>query len=178
MKITITDQFLWDVYKYLEKIGEIVDNIPKKRQDFYNLGGIKNPIFKKYQREIKKKQFSDFISWLKKKNYIKAKRLQGIESIILTKEGINRAIRARFKVEVKNLNKRKDGNWIMIIFDIPQKSKKSRTLLRSILKNLGYKMFQQSVWITPYDVSEKTEDLLQFYALDKFVRIFLVKDLS
>ena len=65
----------------------------------------------------------------------------------------------------------------MVIFDIPQTHKKARNLLRSVLKNLGYKMFQQSVWVTPYDVSEKTETLLQHYSLDKYVKIFLTEDL-
>jgi len=66
----------------------------------------------------------------------------------------------------------------MIIFDIPEKYKSKRELLRSILKNLGYKMFQQSVWVAPYDIYEKTEQLLQFYVLDKYVKIFLVEELE
>ncbi|MBI3631407.1 MAG: CRISPR-associated endonuclease Cas2 [Candidatus Staskawiczbacteria bacterium] len=65
----------------------------------------------------------------------------------------------------------------MIAFDIPQKHRKARELLRSILENLGYKMFQQSVWVTSYDVSEKTERLLQAYSLDNYVKIFLVEKL-
>lgn len=36
-------------------------------------------------------------------------------------------------------------------------------------------MFQQSVWITSYDVSEKTEKLMQLYSLDKYVKIFLIE---
>ena len=71
----------------------------------------------------------------------------------------------------------KDGKWIMIIFDIPQEYRKARNLLRSILQNLGYKMFQQSVWVTPYDVSEKTEMLLQKYLLDQYVKIFIIEEL-
>ena len=178
MKISITDKFLWDLYGYLEGVGDIVRSVPKRRLDFYNLGGIKNPIFEKYRREKSKKQFADLIRWLKKKNYIKIENLKGKEAVILTKNGIDKAIKARFKVEEKNFQKRKDGKWIMIIFDIPQKYDKSRNLLRSVLKNLGYKIFQQSVWVTPYDVSDKTEELLQFYDLDEFVRIFLIEKID
>ena len=178
MKVLITDKFLWDVYEYLEEIGDIVRRFPKKRLDFYNLGGVKNPIFEKYRGERSKKQFSDLVRWLKMKNYIKVDKLKGKETVILTKKGIDKAIKARFKAEENKFNKRKDGKWIMIIFDIPQKYNKSRNLLRSILKNLGYKIFQQSVWVTPYDVSEKTEELLQFYNLDEFVRIFLIEKID
>lgn len=178
MKISITDRVLWDIYSQLEKIGNIVRSIPLKRLDFYNLGGLKNPIFEKYRIEKNKKQFADLIRWLKKKNYIKIEQLKGKEAVMITKKGIDKAIKARFKVEEKNFKKRKDGKWIMIFFDIPQKYNKSRNLLRSILKNLGYKLFQQSVWVTPYDVSDKTEELLQFYDLDEFVRILLIEKLD
>ena len=178
MKVLITDKFLWDIYKYLEEIGSVIRSIPKKRQDFYNLGDMNNPIFEKYRKERSQRQFSDFIRWLKEKNYIKVANLKGKEAIMLTKKGIDRAIIARFKAEEKKLQKRKDGKWIMIIFDIPKEHNKSRNLLRSILQNLEYKMFQQSVWVSPYDISDKTEELLQFYNLDEFVRIFLIEKLD
>ena len=84
-------------------------------------------------------------------------------------------MKASFKIE--KMAKRKDGKWIMIIFDIPQNHKKDRELLRSILINSGFKMFQQSVWITPYDVSEKIEKLLQMHSLDKYVKIFIIEEI-
>ncbi len=112
---------------------------------------------------------------MKRNGYIKAKNLENKQGIILTKEGISRALKASFKIE--NGKKRKDGKWAMLIFDVPEKYRKSRSLLRSILHNLGYKMFQQSVWISPYDVSEKTEKLLQIYSLDEYVKIFLIEEI-
>ena len=84
-------------------------------------------------------------------------------------------MKASFIIEGKK--KRDDGKWAMLIFDVPEKYRKSRDLLRSVLHNLGYKMFQQSVWITPYDVSDKTEKLLQMYNLDEFVKIFLIEEI-
>ncbi len=179
MKISVTDKFLWDAYIYLEQIGDIVKKVPKSRREFYKLyHGYQNPVFEKYRKEKSKKQFTDFIRWLKVKNYIKVSNLQGRETVMLTKKAIDKAIIAKFKVEKHNYKKRKDGKWIMLIFDIPKQYEKSRKLLRSILENLGYKIFQHSVWINPYDISEKTEELLKFYALDEFVRIFLVDKLD
>jgi CRISPR-associated endonuclease Cas2 len=65
----------------------------------------------------------------------------------------------------------------MLIFDLPKKYNKSRDLLRSILRNLGYKLLQQSVWVTPYDVSEETEKLLENHSLETFVKIFLIEEI-
>lgn len=172
----LTDQFLWDIYNYLEKIRDGTKFVLRRRQTLYDvLPGPKNPIFDKYQKEANKRQFNNLVYFLKKNNYIKVKNLQGKKAIIITKKGKDKALKSRFKFESINLQKRKDGKWIMIIFDIPKKHNKSRNLLRSILQNLGYKMFQQSVWITPYNVSQKTEKLLQFYSLDNYIRIFLIE---
>lgn len=107
---------------------------------------------------------------LKRNNYIQSKNLQGKKAIILTKKEISKAMKTSFKIMDKK--KRKDGKWITVIFDIPKSHEKSRALLRSILQNLGYKMFQHSVWITPFNVSEKTENLLQHYSLNGCVKYF------
>lgn len=173
MKLPITDEFLWDIYRLLDKTGDISNFILRRRRTIYDVLPDSNLIFKKYRKQNNKIKFHQLIYYLKKNNYIKVKNLQNKQAIMITKEGLNKVLRASFKIEGRA--KRKDGKWIMLIFDIPQKYKKSRNLLTSVLHNLGYKMFQQSVWITPYDVSEKTEKLLQFYLLDDFIKIFLIE---
>ena len=176
MRPCITDKFLWDIYSFLEGTGDVLGCVFRPYPTMRNsLPGPKNPIFKKYQKERGKRKFSKLIYYLKRKGYIKIKKLENKQAIILTKEGISKALRASIKLE--NDKKRKDGKWIMLIFDIPQEHKKARALLRSILYNLGYKMFQQSVWISPYDVSGKTEKLLQLHSLDNYVKIFLIEEI-
>lgn len=179
MKILLTDKVLWDVYNFLEEVGDTAYFIFRRRRTFYDImPGPRNPVAEKYRREENRRQFSTLVYYLKKHNYIKVKNLQGKKAIILTKKGIDRALTAKFKIENNQLKKRKDGKWIMIIFDIPQKHNRARNLLRSVLKNLEYKIFQHSVWVTPYDVFERTEELLQQHSLDKYVKIFLVEQIQ
>ncbi len=173
MKTFITDKFLWDVYNFSCAGKDILNLFLRPYPTMYNsLPGPKNPVFKKYRKEMGVKNFSKLIYYLKTKGYIRMEGLRGKSAIMITKEGIGRTLKASFKLDRK---RRKDGKWVMIAFDIPQRYKKSRNLLRSILYNLGYKMFQQSVWISPYDVSDKTEKLLQMHSLDKYVKIFLIE---
>lgn len=177
MKKFVTDQFLLDmVYPFVDVAGDVVDFLlSNKYRQIHIMFGTDNPVIRKYKKDARAKHFNQFVYYLKKKNYVKAVSLQNKTALMLTKEGFNRVLKASFKMAEKN--KRKDGKWIMIAFDVPQKHFKARNLLRSILQNLGYKMFQQSVWVTPYDVSEKTERLLQFYSLEKYVKIFLVEEM-
>ncbi len=174
MKLSITDEFLLDLYGIIERVGDVADFMLNPHAIKY-MPGLKNPIFKKYRHQKNKIKFNNLIHYLKKNNYIKVKNLENKKAIILTKDGLDKALKASFKIGLKN--KRKDGRWVMLIFDIPQKYRKSRDVLRSVLYDLGYKMFQQSVWVTPYDVSEKTERSLQFYSLEKFVKIFLIEEI-
>jgi len=172
MKLTVTEEFLWDIYSVLEKAGDVAGFILNPRAVKF-MPGIKNPIFEKYRHQKSKMRFEQLLYYAKRKKYIRIKSSEGNKTIILTKEGLSKALKASFKIELKG--KRKDGKWIMLVFDIPQKYRKSRDLLRSILCSLGYKLFQQSVWVTPYDVLSKTEESLQFYSLDKFVKLFLIE---
>jgi len=175
MKLPITDQFLLDFLEVASDIGHIAYGRKHKMGDL--LIPLEDPIYEKYRKMKNRRQFSNFISYLKRNNFIKVRNLQGKQAFLLTKKGLDEAIKASFKKEKDYFKKRKDGKWIMVIFDIPKSHKKSRNLLREILLNLGYKLFQHSVWVSPYDVSERTEELLQVYSLDKFIRIFLINEI-
>ena len=174
MKLSITDEFLWDVYTILQKAEDAAVFILNPRAIKF-MPGLRNPIFEKYRHDRNREKFKKLVYYAKTRGYIKVKNLEGKKAIILTKEGLNKALKASFIMEDKK--KRSDGKWTMLIFDVPEEYKKSRDLLRSILHNLGYKIFQKSVWITPYDVSGKTEKLLQMYNLDEFVKIFLIEEM-
>ncbi len=177
MKISITDKFLWDLYTFVEKTDDLVDFILSS--DYRKVSillGDQDPIIRKYYKDIGRKNFSKLIHYLKKNNFIKSKNLENKKAIMITNKGIDKVLKTSFDIEVNK--KRKDGKWIMLMFDVPEKSRRSRRLLRSILHNLGYKIFQKSVWISPYDVSKKTEKLLQLYSLDKYVKIFLIEKVN
>lgn len=49
--------------------------------------------------------------------------------------------------------------WVILIFDIEEKSRKLRDILRLKLKNIGFGMLQQSVWITPLPIAK---DMMEF----------------
>src|SRR3989344_4478130 len=179
MKLPITDQFLWDIFNATSKVEDILRFLvhpPRTWGDVF--WDTDNPIYRKYHKSLNPQKFARLIYHLKKSNLIKIESLKGNHALMLTKKGFDKAVRAQFNLENDSMEKRKDGKWIMLIFDVPEKYKKSRELLRNILYKLKYKMFQQSVWISPYDVSERTEELLQEYSLDGFVKIFLIEEIK
>lgn len=57
--------------------------------------------------------------------------------------------------------KKWDGKWRIVIFDIEEKQRKFRDRLRAKLRELGFGMIQESVWLTPFDI---VADLREFLA--------------
>ena len=175
MRLPFTDQFLLDVYNLIEKVDETFDLFGKRTmKDVYcpELYKLK----KKYQRKKARRQFSRLVYYLKKKGYIKIKNLEQKQAILITKKGADKILKIRFKARQKK--KRTDGKWQMVIFDIPERKRSLRDLLRENLQLLGYKMLQQSIWVCPYDVSKETESIIRKYSLDSYVKLFLIEEIE
>jgi DNA-binding transcriptional regulator PaaX len=108
----------------------------------------------------RKKLIQKRISSLKARGYIK-KTEKGWE---LTPKGRIEIIKIilRKKLEMKKW----DGKWRIIIFDIPELSRKDRDFLRRELKWIGFVELQKSVWIFPYDMERELMALLKLWKLE------------
>jgi len=174
MKFQVTDQFLWLVYSFGDTVSDLLyAGRPRGLQDF-------NPEAKKFWREIQKKknkkQFKRFVSYLRTKGYIKENEAGVEKGILLTKKGEQKALALDCKLVEKE--KRKDGKWIMVMYDIPEKKKRQRFFLRRDLKELGYKKLQNSIWICPYNTYKETEKIIEGYLLTSYVKIFLIEEIK
>jgi phenylacetic acid degradation operon negative regulatory protein len=98
--------------------------------------------------------------------------------VLLTPLGKKKALKLKyFQINKRErLKKRKDGKWIMIIFDIPEKKRKWRDELRGFLYNLGFQVLQKSVWISPYNVLDRLREIVTTLSLDKYTRVFLIEE--
>ena len=96
--------------------------------------------------------------------------------MILTPKGLERVFNIKIKLTEKT--KRKDRKWQMVFFDIPEQRRKDRDMFRRQLKYLGYQKLQQSIWVSPYEVLNDTQNLIKNYKLDRFVRLLLVEEIK
>jgi len=100
---------------------------------------------------------------------------------------VEEAGRKKFKVTLKGRvklfkylrHKRKwDGKWRIVIFDIPERKKKMRDFFREKLEELGYRKLQESVWICPYNIADKTEEVIELCAAQPYIHYLLVEELD
>ncbi|OGK29397.1 CRISPR-associated endonuclease Cas2, partial [Candidatus Roizmanbacteria bacterium RIFCSPHIGHO2_12_41_18] len=102
----------------------------------------------------------------------------GLAEIVLTKDGETKAI--RFKIDEIKIKKpaKWDGEWRVVIFDIPEKFKKAREALRNKLKDLGFVKLQESVFIFPYECEDEINFITEVFLIRPFVKFMRVKSFT
>lgn len=70
------------------------------------------------------------------------------------------------------MSKKWDGIWRLVSFDIPEEKKKERNRLRKKLKELGFGMFQESLWVTPHELGEQFAQFLEEVNLRKYCLVW------
>lgn len=71
-----------------------------------------------------------------------------------------------------------DKNWRVVFFDIPERFKKKRDYFTSELRALGFKPWQRSVWICPYDRTKEVDLLAEELGLWPYVEYLIVKSVT
>jgi DNA-binding transcriptional regulator PaaX len=94
------------------------------------------------------------LSRLIKAGYITFAEENGKKRLQLTKKGEWFAARIGEGTLIPKKPKRWDGKWRMLVFDIPERRRKSRDQIRLTLTGLGFKRLQDSVWVYPYDCED------------------------
>ncbi len=61
---------------------------------------------------------------------------------------------------IMSLTRKWNKKWIIVIFDIEEASRGQRSMLRNMLKNVGFGMLQQSVWITPLPIGQDMKEFI------------------
>ena len=94
---------------------------------------------------------------LQKREYIREEIQNKNKRIIITSRGKVEILRSKIFQKKKE---KWDGKWRIVIFDISEKQRRGRNLIRRELRWLGFKELQKSVWIFPYDIELELKDLI------------------
>ena len=66
--------------------------------------------------------------------------------------------------------KRWDGQWRLVLVDIPEKRRGARDAFRVHLTDLGFEQLQKSVWVYPYECKSEVDFLIEYYEVRPFAR--------
>lgn len=117
------------------------------------------------------KQISNELRNLKRSDLIKAitKTKDGKYNIELTEKGKIKAIEYSLLRKLKIKNKKWDGKWRMLIFDVPERQRNGRNALRWKIKRLGFYELQKSVFVIPFECKKEIDFVVNFFDLKPYV---------
>lgn len=135
-------------------------------------------ILKAYKRLEKypKNKISDTFYRLRKRGYIKFSEEKGQIYISFTAEGKKAA--GWMQIDSLKIKKPKkwDKKWRIVTFDISNLKTLYREALRGKLKELGFCIFQKSVWISPFNCEDEIKLLKDFFGLKDDEMRFIVAE--
>jgi CRISPR-associated endonuclease Cas2 len=91
-----------------------------------------------------KKGYPDY---LKRSGYFELERKEDKFAVRLTEKGKKILEYSDFEDYEFSTNKKWDGNWYLLMFDIPETNRKTRNIIQNKLKQLGMKQLQNSVYV-------------------------------
>jgi len=117
------------------------------------------------------KKFSRSLSYLKNQHLIEIINEDGRTSLRLTKRG-QRRYRIHL-IEHMTIEKQKkwDGWWRIVIFDIPERFKNARDALRQRFQSMGFFQIQKSVFAIPYPCDKEINFIRHLFGLEEQIRI-------
>jgi len=118
-------------------------------------------------REEDKKKFDELFRSLKHRGFIKEDNQK--QEIELTGKAVGNL--RKYCLEIIEVPKQKvwDGKFRIVIFDVPEKRKIGREVLRRKLKELGFEKLQGSVYVHPYPCKKEIDWIRRNYELESYV---------
>jgi hypothetical protein len=115
---------------------------------------------------------------LKKCGYIETDVYQGKARVRLTKKGEEYFQKMIFEESRISSQKKWDGKWRFVLFDIPVEYSKARDALRWRLRALGFFQYQKSVWVYPYPCKDEILFVADHFGVGRFVEVLDATGLS
>lgn len=125
---------------------------------------------------FKKRNFANLVS--------RNLKTGNIEKIVKGGQVFFRLTSAGSKISCRNYpllafrKKKWDSLWRIVAFDIPQKKARLRDTLRKKLKELGFGMLQESIWVSPHDFVADLREFLEVSGLSEMVFVLEAKNIA
>ena len=129
---------------------------------------------RKEWKNIDQRNFNRSIRTLAKEKLIEQQNLpDGSFKLVLTSGGKKQAKLLNFFGSAITFKKPKhwDGKWRVLLFDIPEKDRLFRDILRGHLYDLKFRKLQHSVFVSPYPCEKSILELSALYSAERYVRV-------
>ena len=134
---------------------------------------------RKEWKDIDRRNLSRTIHRLYQARLVTEKREKdGSVSVVLTREGRRQASHTGWKTVCFQKPIVWDKKWRVVLFDVPETKRSLRDIFRRHLQNIGFREFQKSVFIFPYECEREILSLIRLYEAEEYFQYLLVFDVG
>lgn len=150
-------------------LSNILDIFQETQDPFHIASNSYRAMYGWVPRKFRKNNFNHLVWRTLKAGYIEKVEKGGEVYIRITSQGKEK-IQRDFPM-LSFQQKGWDRKWRIVTFDIDEVNRQIRERLRGKLKELGFGMLQESVFISPYDIMKDFSEFISYYKLDNDVFI-------
>jgi CRISPR-associated endonuclease Cas2 len=131
-------------------------------------------------KSLNKKQIKKALYDLKKRKLIDIIEKDGQVKIYLQEKGKQKVITRSIKLllDYKKKEKKWDGRWFMVFFDVPEIERKKRDYLRKFLLRLGFYPYQKSVYIFPFECKKEVRLIKEIVEGAKYMKYIVASEIE
>lgn len=126
----------------------------------------------------KRKTISQTANRLQKQKLVRWVKRNGEDVLEITEKGRKKVLKYKFDDIKIHPQKKWDGYFRVVIFDIPETKKRVRRAINFKLKELGMMPIQKSTFISPWECRSEIDFVGEFYFVRKHISYMLVKDID
>jgi len=71
-----------------------------------------------------------------------------------------------------------DHKWRIVMFDLPSTHERVRQSFRLKLEDLGFRLYQRSVFIYPHECYEEVHMVAKWYGVDQYIRYIVATEIN
>lgn len=81
-------------------------------------------------------------------------------------------------LDFKKKEKKWNGKWFLVFFDVPETQRNKRDYLRDYLQKIGFYRYQQSVYIFPYECEKEIDLIKKIVEGAKYMRYIIAEKIE
>ena len=142
-----------------------------------NLQGLLKSI-KNYQD--KKEKIIRVLKNLEKKEILDLQEEEGKVIVYLKNKNHPKIVEYSIKslLEFKMKEKKWNGKWFLVFFDVPETQRNKRDYLRKFLVKLGFYQYQKSVYLFPYECEKEVELIKKIVEGAKYMKYIIAEKIE
>lgn len=118
------------------------------------------------------------IKYLESQERIRIAEEKGERTLVLTRQG--QVALDELSIEELRVQPPRtwDRKWRIVMFDIPMYKSRNRIPFRAKIQDLGFEMYQKSVWVYPYECRQEVLMVAEHYEVREYIRYLTVEEMS